>query len=159
MVNHGRLTRRGVVTTIGVLGATGMVSAQNHQNANRPTLAVSSPECETLVLDRDDRGPPTEITVDGPTAFTADISRGESLSHEIAPGTYLVETGSPAVVVEPSTVEIAECLPPGIDAWIDCSAGRPLHFHNPIDRDVYVRWRRWDAETGQPGWSIPARTG
>lgn len=127
---------------VGLLGASGSAAASNHETQdNRPTLTVTSPDCETLQLARNDRGPTTEITVDGPTSFTDELGRGEALTREVEPGTYTVSTSPRAVVTAPADgeIEVEQCYPPSVSARLDCDRDLPFRIYNRLERDIYVK--------------------
>lgn len=143
-------TRRTVIKTgtAGLIGLGGIgitpVSADTHaEPEQRPTLSASSPECETVELTRNDRGP-REVTVElvgENSSMTATVERGENRELEIEPGSYevsIVERYEPGFVIDGSPLEVEECLPPGIHAELQCDIKPPLKFRNPLDQTVWL---------------------
>lgn len=127
------------------IGASPAAAQEHNQNQNPnaegPTLTVSSPECETVALDRDDRGPTTEVTVSGPTSFTTELGRGETLTREVDAGTYTISSSPRAVVTAPADgeIEVEQCYPPSVSARLDCDRDPPFRIYNRLERDIYVK--------------------
>lgn len=139
----------GGIGAAGLLGVGTTATATAQAQQQRPTVAVSSPKCETLRWEYLDTGtgPLTvDILVDG--EHVGRVDRGRFQYHHAEPGEHVVEarpagsSGTDSIVVEGSPVEVEACPPPGVAAWVDCSADRPLRLRNERDELVWIRWRR-----------------
>lgn len=140
----------GIGTGIGV----GPLSAQ----AQQPTVAVSSDECETLTVAYSSRGPPEiSVSIGGPENITTTLERGESETLSAVAGTYDVEArparsrgNSRAIAVEGSPVDVEPCQ---LTATVDCDS-QTLSISNPTDGILHIEFRRYWPWGGlwQLGW-------
>lgn len=148
-----RVLRSAGTALIGIAAGAAPASAQ------RPTLVARSSSCETISLGYDDSGPPViRVKADGPEVIETTVERGETVDLNAKSGTYDIEAwpangsrdGSRSIMVDgegvDETVAVEECIPPGINAYLECSSViRPILFENPLDTTVWIH--RYQYET------------
>ena len=125
-----RVIRKGGAASALLVGGVTSVGGQS----NRPTVTVSSPDCETLLLEYTQGGPPATVTVDGPERSNVPLSPGSSESLSVSAGSYTIEArpqtanetsqAENAITVEGTPVEVVDCVYDiDVDAQFSCSGG------------------------------------
>lgn len=155
-----RLYRRAVLASTGAL--IGTETTLGTASAQRPTISVSSGECESITVDYVDDGPPADVTIVGDgTAETLSINPGETKQVDVEPGTYQVSarpTGAvperaPAIVVTGSPVTVERCEPKAaLSARAEClpdsDYDSTIYFENTYNGCVLLKAAKYDILTG-----------
>lgn len=148
---------------LGVLGgavagwmSTGMSVAESTDG--QPTVAASSPDCETLALAYTQGQPAVEVSLDGPVNRTKTLETGATRALSVPAGTYEISArlaaASPngqsnrAVRVTGSPVKVADC---GLAADVYCIDATTVGFDitNTLDRCVKLNWEQYNETTDQ----------